>query len=127
MIVADASVLIGHLDETDAHHDHAVALMLDTAELPLAASPLTVAEVLVGPARAGRLNEALAALRRLGLREVALAIDAGPRLAILRADTKLKLPGCCVLLAAQDAPAHAVVSFDERLTTAARRLGLAVQ
>ncbi len=125
MIACDASVLIAHLDVTDAHHERAVSVLLQVAP-PLVASPITLAEVLVGPARAGRLDEAHAALSSLRVREVALADDAAGRLAALRADTGLKLPACCVLLAAQDASAQAVLSFDERLATVARRLGLIV-
>lgn len=125
MIVADASVLIAHLDENDAHHERAAALLLDAAEDALAASPITIAEVLVGPARAGRLDAAHAALSRLGLREIAIGADAAARLATLRAESGLKLPDCCVLLAAQDAPAQGLLSFHDRLVAAARRLGVA--
>ena len=125
MIVVDASVLIAHLDERDAQHSLAVEWLLEAAEERLAASLVTVAEVLVGPARAGRLEAARAALRDLGLHEVALAADAAARLATLRAETNLKLPDCCVLLSAQDARAASILTFDERLGAEAARLGLA--
>jgi hypothetical protein len=36
----------------------------------------------------------------------------------------LKLPDCCVLLAAEDGRADAVLTFDDRLRRAAKRLGL---
>lgn len=67
MIVLDASVLIAHFDATDSHHDRAGELLLRAAdqEQPLAASPITLAEVLVGPARTGRLDQATAALDQL--------------------------------------------------------------
>jgi predicted nucleic acid-binding protein len=113
--VVDASVLIAHLDASDAHHDRAVALLTEAAERQLAASSVTIAEVLVGPARADRLEAALASLRTLGLREVPLGPDAASRLATLRAATSLKLPDCCVLLAAEDTDAAAIVTFDDRL------------
>ena len=124
MIVADASVLIAHLDRNDPHHERAVRLLSQVAEWPLAASPITVAEVLVQPARVDRLGEARAALSSLAVTEIPLAADAADRLAALRADTGLKLPDCCVLLAARDAPAEAVISFDERLLGVARGMGL---
>lgn len=127
MIVVDASVLVAHLDEHDAHHEAATRLLLDAVELELVASPITVAEVLVGPARTDRLSEAQGLLDALGVREVALGADAALRLALLRAQTGLKLPGCCVLLAAHDAPAQAVATFDERLATVARGIGLRVR
>lgn len=50
--------------------------------------------------------------------------DAPVRLATLRAETGLKLPDCCVLLAAQDAGAEAVLTFDEPLGREVERLGL---
>lgn len=126
MIALDASVLIAHLDQRDAHHDRAVRLLLDAADLEFVASPITVAEVLVGPARADRLSEARALLDALGVRQIALGPDGAMSLATLRAETSLTLPDCCVLLAARDAPAHTVATFDERLAKAAERIGLRV-
>ncbi|MBA3420904.1 MAG: type II toxin-antitoxin system VapC family toxin [Thermoleophilaceae bacterium] len=123
VIIADASVLIAHLDARDPHHDGAVALLLEAAERPLGASPITLAEVLVGPARAHRLEGARGALREFGVREVPFSPDAAVRLAALRAETRLKLPDCCVLLAADEADADAIMAFDTRLREAARALG----
>jgi predicted nucleic acid-binding protein len=122
VIVIDASVLIAHLDAHDPQHEAAVARLLELAEQPLGCSPITLAEVLVGPARSGSLNAARRAVGELGVCELALPPDAAPRLASLRAETNLKLPDCCVLLAAQDA--DAVLTFDDRLTREAARLGL---
>lgn len=127
MIVLDAGVLIAHLDATDCHHDRAGELLLHAADQgrPLVASPITLAEVLVGPARGGRVDQAAAVLGQLGVRTVALPRDAAMRLAVLRAATTLKLPDCCVLLAA-DQVADAIATFDDRLALAARSHGLAV-
>ncbi len=127
MIVLDASVLIAHLDERDAHHQAATQVLVDAADSDLAASPVTIAEVLVGPARAKRLREAQALLDAMGVREIALKADAASSLATLRAETGLKLPDCCVLLAARDAPARSVATFDEGLAAVARRIGLQVR
>jgi hypothetical protein len=52
-----------------------------------------------------------------------LGADAAVRLATMRAEVGLKLPGCCVLLAAQDASAQAILTFDDALTRAAERSG----
>jgi hypothetical protein len=49
--------------------------------------------------------------------------DAPRRLALLRAGTNLKLPDCCVLLAAEQTDA-AVATFDRRLADAATERGL---
>jgi len=121
VIVVDASVLIAHLDENDALHDRAVEALLATSEQPLACSPITLAEVLVGPARAGRLRDARSAITDLGVAEVPLGDDAAARLAGLRAEMALKMPDCCVLLAAEDGQAEAVLTFDDRLARAAQQ------
>ena len=122
----DASVIIAHLDATDALHDRATALLLGVDSEDLGASPLSLAEVLVGPARAGRLDRAVAALDQLEVTSVNLDRDAPTRLAVLRAGSSLKLPDCCVLLAAQQVHG-AIATFDEALAAAARRGGLDVR
>jgi predicted nucleic acid-binding protein len=126
VIVVDASVLIAHLDENDAQHDRALDELLATAEQKLGCSPITLTEVLVGPARAGRLGDARAAVTDLGVGEIPLGDDDAARLASLRAETALKMPDCCVLLAAEDARAEAVLTFDDRLARAAERRRLRV-
>lgn len=123
MIVLDASVLIAHLDSGDPHHAGAQGLLEASGEELLGASAITLAETLVSPARAGRLPDAEAALRRLGVSELVLGERIPGRLAQLRADVGLKMPDCCVLLAAQK-HAGIVASFDSDLLVAARKLGL---
>lgn len=124
MIVLDASVLIAHFDEHDAHHNEAGRLLADTGAEPLGASTVSLAETLVAPARAGRLPEATAALERLGIAELPLGPQAAARLAQLRADTGRKLPDCAILLAAQEHDG-VVASFDAALIDAAAGLELA--
>jgi len=126
VIVLDASVLIAHLEASDAHHDRALALLIDAADQPLGISPLTLAEVLVGPARSGKLDAAQAAIRELEIATIALSDDAPTRLATLRAKTRLGLPECCVLLAAGTTEAH-VATFDDRLASSATELGLTIR
>lgn len=125
MIVLDASVLIAHLDGTDLHHERASALLYDAAGEVLAASPITLAEVLVGPARAGKVDQGTALLHDLDVTSVPLLEEAPVRLAMLRAGTGLKMPDCCVLLAAEQTHS-ALATFDGRLATAATERGLAV-
>jgi predicted nucleic acid-binding protein len=124
VIVLDASALIAHLDERDALHERATDQLAGVADHVLAASPITVAEVLVAPARVGRLEAAAGVLRALGIVEIPLPVDASSRLANLRATTSLKLPDCCVLLAAEAAKADAIVTFDDRLGAEAAQRGL---
>jgi predicted nucleic acid-binding protein len=125
MIVIDASVLIAHFDAEDAHHDRAELLLEAAATAPLLASRLTLAEALVGPARVGKLEVALAAIAQLGIDGVGLDVDAPARLAGLRTATGLKMPDCCVLLAAEQVNGQ-LATFDAALATAARELGLGV-
>lgn len=123
MIILDASVLIAHLDPSDVHHDAATELLVGAARTEFAASLVTFAEVLVGPARAGQIDAARATLDDLGVVELPLPDDASNRLAKLRADTGLRLPDCCVLLAAAGTGGR-VLSFNERLLREAARLSV---
>jgi len=125
LIVLDASVLIGYLDATDAHHDEAEALLIRSVDEDLLVNPLTLAEVLVVPAWDHRSRAVLDFLRDLGVREAPFPVDTAVRLATLRASTSLRMPDCCVLLTAEDTGAG-VASFDERLLAAAQGRGLAV-
>jgi predicted nucleic acid-binding protein len=123
MIVLDASVLIGHLDGRDRHHQRARELLTANVDTPFGASTISLAETLVGPARSGNSQLARDALDRLAVEELAFGEGAAARLASLRAETGLRLPDCCVLLAAQDHDG-AVASFDANLARRARDLGL---
>lgn len=125
MIVLDASVLIAFLDGEDNHHAAAEQLLTEAIDDDLAVNSLTLAEVLVAPARDGRLDPVLAALHALEIQELPFPADTAVRLAQLRATTGLKMPDCCVLLAAEDAAAT-VASFDERLARTAEMRNLPV-
>lgn len=123
MIVLDAGVLIAHLNAHDPCHGRAEMLLQKAAEYPMAASSITLAEVLVGPVRAGKADVADEALRVLEVEEIPVRAGTAARLARLRASTGLKLPDCCVLLAAEDVRAMAVLTFDDRLAKQAEELG----
>jgi predicted nucleic acid-binding protein len=123
VIVLDANVLIAYLDGGDAHHEAAEALLVRASADTMAASPLTLAEVLLGPTRRGRLDVAQVVLRDLEIESPPLPAEAPARLAELRAGTGLKLPDCCVLLCAED-NAASLVTFDARLASVAEARGL---
>ncbi len=121
MIVLDANVLIAVLTPADAHHRagrELLARAVADAE-DLLVNPVTLGEVLVFPAREGRVrvDEQAAALAELGVTEVPFPPGAAGNLAMLRS-TGLKMPGCCVLLTAMDQRA-ALASFDDQLSRAA--------
>ena len=124
MIVLDAGALIAQLDRTDAHHQRTLELLLDAPDQPLGASVITLAEALVAPARAGRLDEAHTVLHELAVTPIELHADAAAGLALLRAETGLRMPDCCVLHAAAMSGAETIATFDERLVSAARTRGL---
>lgn len=86
---------------------------------------LTLAEVLVAPARAGRLDDVHVSLAELGVMEQPLPHGSAVRLAVLRARTGLRMPDCCALLAAVEASA-ALATFDDRLAREAAAAGIEV-
>jgi predicted nucleic acid-binding protein len=125
VIVLDASVLIAFVAGDDVHHAAADRLLADAVDDDLAVNPLTLAEVLVAPVRDGRLDTVVAALAALEVHELPFPDDASIRLARLRAETGLKMPDCCVLLAAE-AIGGRVATFDGRLAQLAEKRGTPV-
>jgi predicted nucleic acid-binding protein len=125
VIVLDASVLIAYLDGEDAHHTRSETLLTREIDDDFAASSLTLAEVLVMPARQRRLDAAREALADLEVGELLLPAGSAVKLAQLCASASLKMPDCCVLLVAEEVQAR-VASFDERLSDAATSLNLVV-
>ena len=65
MIVADASVLIGWLDDHDVHHGAAIDVLASVDRFVV--HPLTLAEVLVHPGRGGREDDVVARLEAIGM------------------------------------------------------------
>jgi len=123
VIVLDASVLIALLTRDDTHHLNAAQILANTPEQALATPSLTLAEALVKPARARRAAEAEALLRRYGIDEMAPSrpID----LALLRANSGLRMPDAVVLQAALDSGGR-LATFDQRLAGSARQHGVPV-
>ena len=124
MIVLDASVMIAVLDGADPHFDAAKTLLSENLGERLVAYRLTLSEALVQAVRAGRGSEAVAALAALGIEAVDV-LDDPLELARMRADSGLKTPDSCVLLAARRAGV-ALATFDRRLADAARAIGVPV-
>ena len=118
MKVLDASVVIALLDSDDAHHGDAVDSLEACADEDLAINVVTLAEILVGPMRARREAKVMRELTDIGIHVVGITADAGQRLAELRLRTGLRMPDCCVLLAAQDVSGD-VLTFDQRLAASA--------
>lgn len=123
VIVLDASVLIAYLESEDDHHDAAEAMLAREIDDDFGANALTLAEVLVVPARNDRLAEARLALQELEVEELPFPGDTAVKLALLRSETGLKMPDCCVLLAAEHVGGR-VASFDDGLRKAAVKRNL---
>ncbi len=126
MIALDASIVIALLENEDPHHEAAKAFLATSASESWIINVLTLAEVLVAPARVGRLQQAQSALDLLNIHTDSLAADQAPELASLRAETGLKMPDACVLLTALNRGAS-LATFDTKLTAAADRLGVALR
>lgn len=123
MIVLDASLMIAHLLEGDTHAAAALDI-LDTEE-ELAMHHISIAESLVGPAKRDLIDDAERAIGTLGVERLQPPIDEPRRLALLRAESGLKMPDCCVLAAAEHNDAT-LATFDRRLADAARERGIDV-
>lgn len=118
MIVPDANVIIAYLDGENVHHQRAEELLAREIDDDFGANSLTLAEVFVVPARENRLDAVRTILRDLEVQELPFPGNTAVQLAQLRAETGLKMPDCCVLLAAEATGAR-LASFDEQLTKAA--------
>ena len=124
-MIIDACILIAALDPGDAHHEAASELLCCDDDLLI--HPINLAEVLVGPTRAGRLPAARRLLAVLGVEEAVIAPGEAERLATVRAGTGLRLPDCCVLTLARSSGTRVVATVDARLAAAAREIGLTVR
>lgn len=123
MITLDASAAIAVLSRVDPHHERAAVLLATGA--PVAMHTVTLAEVLVGGVRIGRGPEMRARLDDLGVVELTRVEEEALALARLRVETRLKLPDCCAVLAAEHAGA-VLATFDARLAEVARSRGIEV-
>lgn len=123
-MILDANVLIAALDAHDSHHSNAVDILSGSADEPLHCPDLTLAEALVAHARAGRYERARAYLDELGVKVYPLN-ECAEELSYLRATSRLKMPDCVVVLAAQRS-GEAVATFDGALAKAAMGRGLTV-
>lgn len=105
MIVLDANVLIAYLDDEPVHHGRAANLLRREIDDSCGANPLTLAQGLVLPARTHQLDAVQKVLEDLGIRPLEFPADAAAALAELCAETGLRVPDCCVLLAAEHSEA----------------------
>jgi predicted nucleic acid-binding protein len=118
VIVADASLLIAWLDDGDAHHLDAIEVLAAVDRFVV--HPLTLAEVLVHPARLRCEGDVLGRLEAIGM-VVATSLLDPLALARLRATTNLRMPDCVVVLCAVTTGSE-VATFDRELLRALERM-----
>jgi predicted nucleic acid-binding protein len=123
LIVVDASIVIAVLDPGDALHPVAVPLMRSHAGDDLRLPVSAYAEVLVGPARSGRLAEAKARMARLILSIEPITQPIAERAAAIRArHPGVKLPDALVLAVGDELNAAAVLTGDSSWRRIAKRV-----
>lgn len=123
-MILDASVAIALRSPQDAHAAEAVRLVLKADDLVV--HPVTLAETLVAPARAGiaaQVRQEL--LEGLGIRLWHPQMEEPERVATLRAETRAALPDCYPLALAEHLRMP-LATFDEPLRNAARSRGIAI-
>lgn len=117
-LILDASVLIGLLDTTDAHHARSVdeAEVADRAGRQLLMPASAYSETIVAFARAGRTRDAREAVAAMGIAIVPLTETIAERAAELRArHGRLRPPDAIVLATAQEQGGE-LLSYDRRLS-----------
>ena len=116
-LILDASVLIGLLDNADAHHSGAVedAEAADEAKRSLLTPASAYSEALVAFARAGRVRDARDAVASMGITVAPLTATMAEQAAELRArHQNLRLPDAIVLACTHELGAE-LLSYDKRL------------
>ena len=124
LAVIDAGALIALYDPDDAHHPWAISVFAETSNYELAMSPLTMAEVMVYPAKEGALENFKSGIQGLGVLIKPLDAADSEQLALLRSSSGLKMPDVVVLQLAQKTSAS-VITTDYQVSKIARSLGLA--
>lgn len=124
-MVADANVVIAASTPGHVHHHEAVRIVAEFGLVGIVLHSLTMAEVLVGPAKARSQAAARDRLTAAGFMLVPNGDPAPEVLAEVRATTSLKMPDACVLATAEHLRAD-MATFDERLAREARARGVTV-
>lgn len=125
LVVLDASALIALASDADPNHKWAVEMFRDTAGFGLQMTALTQAEVLVHPARAGKLEKFLKLIGALGLEITPIEHSDSSPIAKIRAKTSLKMPDAVVLSQAIKV-SGSISTTDKQLAKLAKEAGVGV-
>jgi predicted nucleic acid-binding protein len=125
VIVVDANIVIAASSPGHAHHTAAQRIVIEHGAEGMFLHSLTLAEVLVGPARAGEEADARRLLDTAGF-QLAPEGDPSPEaLARVPATAALNMPDACVPAMAEDLAAP-LATFGQRLACEARVRGAEV-
>jgi predicted nucleic acid-binding protein len=114
-VALDASVAIGFLEATDAHHERAVSELRRCKGAALSMAASAYAEVMVKPLARGRAEIVEEFLDAFGIELVPIDRRIALRAAALRAEHAwLRLPDALVRAAAEAREAR-LLTFDQRL------------
>ena len=125
LVILDASALIALASDTDPNHNWALEMFRDTAAFGLQMTALTQAEVLVHPARAGKLEKFLKLIGTLGLEISPIEESDSSQIAKIRAATSLKMPDAVVLSQAIKV-SGSIATTDLKLARVAKEKGVGV-
>lgn len=125
MIVADANVVIAASTPGHSHHASAQEILREHGPRGIVLPTLTMAEVLVGSARAGAEDRARHLLSKAGFDLLPAEEPTPEDLARLQAGTSLKMPDVCVLATAEHLQVG-LATFDARLAREAEARGVTV-
>jgi predicted nucleic acid-binding protein len=125
LVVLDASALIALASDIDPNHSWALGMFRDTAGFGIQMTALTQAEVLVHPARAGKLEKFLKLIGALGLEITPIEESDSSQIARIRSTTSLKMPDAVVLSQALKV-AGFIATTDQKLAKVARENGVGV-
>jgi predicted nucleic acid-binding protein len=123
LIVLDASVVIGLLDPHDAHHEAVAETFRAHAAETLSLPASAYAEVLIGPARVGRLESAREDIAALGARVSPVDERVAENAARLRARFRsLRLADALVLAEGDSSSADMILTTDRSWASVSRRV-----
>jgi len=125
LVVLDASAVIALASDTDPNHSWALEMFRDTAAFGLQMTALTQAEVLVHPARAGKLEKFLKLIGAMGIEITSIKESDSSQIARIRAATSLKMPDAVVLSQAMKV-SGAIATTDQKLAKVAKDYGVGV-
>lgn len=125
LIVLDASIVIALLDPKDALHAAALRVSIAHAAEDLRVPASALAETLVVPSRAGRMDEVRAKIQLLDLGVIPIGEDIAVEAARLRGRHRsLRLPDALVIASGDVLNADSILTGDRTWASVSRRVNV---